>query len=82
MTHLADSQVEPVIKFANNNPDLRICYKSSRAISTIQRLPDGTYQVVKLYEGEVSEFVNYTKARTEAMSAAMTQAPRTKKDAA
>lgn len=82
MNQAETNQVKPVIKFAHNNTDLRICYKSSRAVSTIQRLPCGKYQVVKLYESEVTVCNTYTEARDEAQSAAMTQAPRTKRDAA
>jgi hypothetical protein len=82
MTQAAENQVKPVIKRALNNPDLRICYKSTRAISTIQKMADGKYQVVKLYDGEVTECKEYSEAREEACRAAFTQAPRTKKDAA
>ena len=82
MTQAATNQVEPVIKFSHNSPDIRICYKSSRAISTIEKMPNGLYRVVKLYEGEVKDCDTYTEAREEAKNASMTQAPRTKRDAA
>lgn len=83
MTHAAlTSQAKPVIKIVGNNPDFRICYRSSRAISTIQKMPNGKYVVVKLYEEETTECDHYSTAKKEAASAAMTQAPRTTKDAA
>jgi len=76
------NQVKPIIKQSENNPDVRICYKSQRAVSTIVKMPDGNYVVVKLYEGEVVDCPNYSKASKEAKTAAMTQAPRTTEDAA
>lgn len=82
MTQTANNLVKPVIKFLSKDSDLRVCYKSSRAVSTIQKMADGRYQVVKLYDGEVGQFDDYNEAREVACSAAMTQPPRTKKDAA
>lgn len=82
MTQTASNQVEPVIKYLNDKSDIRICYKSSRAVSMIQKMPDGRYQVVKLYDGQITECDNYNEAREEACSAGMTKAPRTKRDAA
>lgn len=78
MTQQAQS-VEPIIKYSANSTDVRICYKSSRAISTIEKMANGLYRVVKLYEGEVQDCDNYTIAREVAKNAAMTQAPRTRK---
>lgn len=68
-------QAEPVIKIAND-PGVRICYKSSRAVSMIEKMPDGRYRVVKLYEGTVETCDTYKQAAEEAKSAAMTQQPR------
>jgi hypothetical protein len=82
MTQHTTTPVEPVIKYSKNSTDVRICYKSGRAVSTIQKMEDGKYRVVKLYEEEVTDCGTYNIAREVAKSAAMTQAPRTKKDAA
>lgn len=82
MTQEETSEITPIIKYSKNDSNLRICYKSGRAISTIQKMEDGKYKVVKLYEEEVKECDSYSIAREEAMSAAMTQAPRAKRDAA
>ena len=83
MTQAAmELESKPVIKMLNDNSDYRVCYKSSRAVSIIQKMPDGKYVVVKLYDGEVTDHDSLGKARVEACSAAMTQAPRTKKAAA
>lgn len=72
MTNTAQSaSAKPVIKIASNKPGLRICFKSSRAISTIQKMPNGKYVVVKVYEQEVTEFDKYSEAKQEAISAAM-----------
>lgn len=76
------NQAAPVIKYSANSTDVRICYKSTRAVSTIEKLPNGLYRVVKLYEAEVQDCDNYTIARDVAMSAAMTQAPRKRSKAA
>ncbi|MDX9668658.1 hypothetical protein [Pseudomonas sp. P8_250] len=67
---------------ANGTPDLVVCYKSDRAISTIQKMADGRWMVVKLYEEKAAEFDTFWVAEQVATNAAMTQAPRTKKDAA
>ena len=75
MTQAASSEVKPVIKFLNDYSDIRVCYKSSRAVSTIQKMPNGKYQVVKVYEGEITECKKYSEAKQEAESAAMLPAP-------
>lgn len=64
-------QAQPVVKIASNKPGLRICFKSSRAISTIQKMPNGKYVVVSVYEEKIAEFDKYSEAKQEAISAAM-----------
>ena len=61
---------------------LQVCHKAGRAISTIQKMPDGKWQVVKLYEERVNEYTKYSTAEEVATRAAMQHAPRTTKDAA
>lgn len=61
---------------------LQVCHKAGRAISTIQKMPDGKWMVVKLYEENAREYDEYSVAEEVATRAAMQQAPRTTKDAA
>lgn len=68
----AASSTRVVIKRSTSNPDMRICSRSSRVISTIEKMPDGKYRVVKLYEDKTIERDRYKDAAAEAMSAAMT----------
>lgn len=76
MTQAASTLLaKPVIKISANMPELRICYKSSRAVATIQKMPNGKYVVVKVYEDEVTEVDKYSQARREAEGAAMMPAP-------
>lgn len=75
MTQVVGNEIKPVIKMLSKDSDIRVCYKSSRAVSTIQKMPNGKYQVVKVYEKEVTECVKYAEARQEAESAAMLPAP-------
>jgi ribosomal protein L34E len=71
MTQTSSNQVKPVIKFVNDSSEIRVCFKSSRAVSTIQKMPNGRYVVVKVYEEEVTECDKYSEAKQEAESAAM-----------
>lgn len=68
----AASSTRVVIQRSTSNPDLRICSRSSRIISTIEKMPNGKYRVVKLYEDVMLERDLYGQAKVEAMSAAMT----------
>lgn len=61
----------PVIKISSNMPELRICFLSGRAVSTIQKMPNGKYVVVKVYENSITECNRYSEARKEAEGAAM-----------
>lgn len=72
---LPTRQTEPVIKITSD-PGVRVCYNSSRAISTIVKMADGKYQVIKLYEGITETCDTYRQAADSAKSAAMTQQPR------
>ncbi|MNZ78405.1 hypothetical protein D3C78_969740 [compost metagenome] len=58
-----------VIKFSYNTPDVRICLDKGRPISTIEKLANGNYRVVKLYEGLVEDYDSYNQARDEALNA-------------
>lgn len=72
MTKTAESILaKPVIKIANKELGLRICYKSSRAVSTIQKMPDGKYVVVEVYKKIIHEYPKYSQAKKAAESAPM-----------
>ncbi len=76
MTQAASALLaKPVIKISASMPELRICFKSSRAVSTIQKMPNGKYVVVKVYENEVTECNKYSEAKREAEGAAMMPVP-------
>lgn len=72
MSQAAASSTRVVIKRSASNPDMRICSRSSRVISTIEKMPNGKYRVVKLYEDVTVERDLYGQAKVEAMGAAMT----------
>lgn len=72
----------PTENKAEELPNFHICHKAGRAISTIQQMPDGRWQVVKLYEERASDYEDLSAAEHVATHAAMKQAPRTTKDAA
>ena len=42
------------IKILKNTSDARIAYVNNRAVSTIIKIENGNYRVVKLYEGFAS----------------------------
>lgn len=83
MTKTANSiSAKPVIKIANKELGLRICYKSSRAVSTIQKMPDGTYVVVEVYKKIIhDELPSYAVAKRVAESAPMLKGRRSPRQA-
>lgn len=83
MTKTAESILaKPVIKIADKQLGLRICYKSSRAVSTIMKMPDGKYTVVEVYKKIIhDELPSYAVAKRVAESAAMQKGRRSPKQA-
>jgi len=57
------------IKLAANTSDIRIAYVNGRAVSTIVKLENGNYRVVKLYDQYVKDCETYSEARTTALEA-------------
>ena len=57
------------IKMLKNSSEMRVCYNNNRAISTIIKLDNGNYRVIKLYEAEAKDCDTYSEAREEAMKA-------------
>lgn len=62
---------KPLIRIASKELGVRICYLSSRAVSTIQKMPDGRYVVVNVYDKKISEYDKYSEARSAAEKAPM-----------
>jgi hypothetical protein len=58
------------IKISANSSDVRIAYVNGRAVSTIVKLENGHYRVVKLYDQYVKDCDTYSEARQEAIHAA------------
>lgn len=57
------------MKILKNTSDARIAYVNNRAVSTIIKLENGNYRVVKLYEGYAKDCETYSEAREEALNA-------------